>query len=97
MNNSVSTNEDSGLDKNEVSIETVDSVPYLSVSDVDVDINNLEVILLSEENINNLTLETETLSTEEIHINTSKVYDSTYSVDVDLSEDFNQYDLCKGL
>lgn len=95
--------EDSGLDKSEISIEIVNSTPCIPEAldvDVDVDISNLEIVLFPEENANNLTLEAETLGTAEAHINTSKICDSTCRADVELDvafEDFGQYDLFKGL
>ncbi|CAL1671565.1 unnamed protein product [Lasius platythorax] len=93
VSNSVSTNEkDSGLNKREVSIEIVNSAPYIPVAvDMDVDISNLEIVLLPEENENSLTLETETLNTAEAHINNANVCDSTCAY-VKPIEDFGQHD-----
>lgn len=90
--------EDFGLDKSGVLIETINSAPYIPVAlDMDVDISNLEIVLLQEENENSLTLETETLDTVEAHINISKVCDSTCTADVEPFEDFSQYNFLEGL
>lgn len=99
VSNSVSTNEeDSRVNKNEALIEIVNSASCIPVAlDMDVDINNLQLIILSEENENSATLETETLGTAETHINTSKIYDSTCRADVEPFKDFDLYDVFEGL
>lgn len=63
---------------------------------MDVDINNLEIVLLSEKDASNLTLETGILNTTKSHINTSKDCNSTCGSNM-LFEDFRQCYLFEGL
>ncbi|XP_011699230.1 PREDICTED: uncharacterized protein LOC105456698 [Wasmannia auropunctata] len=93
VSNNVSTNEkDSRVDKSEMSIEVVNSASCPVVSDMNVDISQLEIVFLSEENENILIPETETLSTARGDVNTSKICDPTCRADIEPFEDLGQHD-----